>query len=333
MRELAVLAQVNVPVEQTWVWYEFEQTFPDRELLGFFTVQLGGEDVVALALQKVRYHGFSFAWAKHGPVWLVEPTEATERAVTDLLISWLREKSPTLAFVRLHLQWPGIDAHPPVQLVTHDRTVLVELDGGRESINARFKKRMRTQLRQYSRRTPVDISDETDSASQDFAEFHALMQDTATRQGFTPWDEGVYRRLVSVLGAKHARVFAARADGQLVAWALFTLSGSEAAYYYAASTSEGRSAGAPAQILDYAFSELSDEGFEKVDLMGIGSELAPTLSSLTAFKTGFSEQVVSVPAAWDIPVNKTIYSLLISARRTVSGLKSLKSWIMRDRTE
>lgn len=324
MREFAVETHVNVPIEQTWVWAEFEETFPDRNLVGFFGVTVGDETVAILGLTRYEYHGFEFVWAKHGPVWLVENTQELEDAALKVLVKWLKKQRGRTAFLRLHLQFPHANAHPPMQITTYDRTVFVSLADDEATLMSGYKPRTRTMLRGAAKKTPLEFADETERATADMSEYYAIMEETADRQGFHAWSKDVYQNLLETLGKEHARLYAARSDGELAAFTIITLAGVEAIYYYAAANDLGRSKRASAQLLHYACKTLGEEGLTRMDLMGVGSPLAPSLDVLTSFKSGFSKEITDVAPAYDVPVNKTLFKtleLLGSGKSKVNTLK------------
>lgn len=325
MRDLAVQTGVNVPIEQTWVWAEFEETFPDRALVGFFSIIVDGQTVAILGLTRYEYHGFEFVWAKHGPVWLVENTPELERAAVRALVKWLKKKRSRTAFVRLHLAFPSGEAHLPMQITTYDRTVYVALSPEEATLMSGYKPRMRTSIRGAAKKTPLDFADETALAMADMTEYYAIMEETADRQGFNAWSQDVYQSLLETLGHEHARLYTARHEGQLVAFTIVTLAGVEAIYYYAAANELGRTRRASAQLLHWACATLGQEGLVRMDLMGVGSPLAPSLDVLTTFKSGFSKEVVETAPAYDVPVNKTLFralELLGSGKSKVNTLKA-----------
>ncbi len=304
----------DLPVEQTPAWYKFEESLGDRQFLGYFQVIIEGRPAAFLALQKVRYHGLQFLWSKHGPLWLQEPTVRLQEQVVSVLVSWVREILPLTPFIRLHLTSPVCDAQPPFQIVTFDTTVFLDATGTAEEILSRFSRRGRRNLRASWRKTPIDVSDETAAAAEDFSDYHAVMVETAQRQGFSPWPAQLYQSMLENLGAEHARLFAGRVDGELVGWGLFTVSGTQGAYYYAAANEAGRERGSAAQILTRAAEELGSQGVTQIDLMGIGSELAPSLNGLNVFKTAFAKEPTVVAPAWDVPVNKVLFRTLEAAQ-------------------
>lgn len=324
MRERAVAAHVNVPIEQTWVWYEFEETFPGRTLIGFFEIVVEGEPVALVALQRVEYHGFHFLWAKHGPVWLVPVDVELEKRVVETLVAWAKKNARMTPFIRLHLSEPVCGAQPPVQMITYDRTVVLDVTGTPEDVLSRFSAKGRTNVRRSIRRNPVSVTDETEQASADFGPYYRMLAETADRQGFNAWDADVYQNMVRELGPEHVRVFAARDEGgQLCGVSIVTVSGTDSAYYYAATNDLGRSLRAPEQLVFGAASIVGKDGVETLDLMGIGSELSPSLDSLTSFKMKFVKEATEVAPAWDVPVNKAAYRALIGAREGARALRRL----------
>lgn len=69
---------------------------------------------------------------------------------------------------------------------------------------------------------------------------------------------------------------------------------------------------------------LGEAGYEKLDLMGIGNDFAPSLKSLNEFKTKFTKETTQLAAGRDVPVKKTFYSmlrLLQSLRHKMQGKK------------
>ncbi|WRS29588.1 GNAT family N-acetyltransferase [Actinomycetaceae bacterium MB13-C1-2] len=325
LRQLVDDTGESLPIEQTPAWYRFERTFPDRTFLGFFAIYRDADPIALIALQKVEYHGTYFLWAKHGPVWLVSLTPELEAQVASALVDWVKQTHPRAAFLRIHVDEGCEGTHPPMQIVTYDQTVVMSTVGGADGIMAGLKKRGRSYLRQYLRRTPVEVVDETAEAISDFARFHRLMASTASRQSFSAWSSDVYQSMLRELGPEHARLYAALLDGEMVAWAIFTVSGKQGIYYYAASSEAGREVGAPTQILYRAAIALGDQGIEEIDLMGIGSELAPSLMQLNSFKTGFAKEVSEVTPARDLVISMPRYRFLTTIRSGKRVLREVNS--------
>ena len=329
---LLAAVEVSPPIEQTEAWYRFEETLGDREFLGFFEVILAGNPVAVLALQRVEYHGTKFLWSKNGPLWLVEPTLEVQTGVVEVLVSWVKATAPLTPFIRLHLTEPVSGAQPPLQIVTYDRTVVLDSTGGADQIMQRFSKSGRRNLRASLRKTPIEVFDETEEASTDFSKYHEIMQEVAKRQEFNAWPASFYQDMLQGLGSEHSRLFAGRVDGELVAWGIFTLSGNRGSYYYAAANEQGRRRSSSAQVLYSAAQELGKAGVEQIDLMGIGSDLAPSLAHLSAFKRAFAQQETVLAPAWDVPVNHLTYKLLVAGKDATTKLRGLSSALREKRS-
>lgn len=111
--------------------------------------------------------------------------------------------------------------------------------------------------------------------------------------------------MIGALGAEHCRVFASRIDGQVVAWSIVTVEGSYAVRYYAAMRIHVTD-----RLLYAECCMLGSQGITDYDLMGIGSDFAPSLKGLNAFKTKFTETITPVTPARDVPLKKVFYMTL-----------------------
>ncbi|MEE6272139.1 lipid II:glycine glycyltransferase FemX [Georgenia wangjunii] len=310
----ALTADVAVPVEQALVWDAYDRAVPGRRPWKRFAFYCEDELVAVLALSEYTGRGFRYLWAKHGPVWLVEPTPERERALRQRLVAGVRAVDPRLVFVRLHARHPSEDLHELLQSVTYDRTVVVELAGrSDEEILAGMKKRGRRDLRKGMRERPLEVSEETGISAADFAELYAVLQETAERDGFGIHPPGVYTTMLDALGPDVARLFVGRYEGVVEAWALITVHDGACTVYYAASSAAGRSSDAATQLYWEIIRRLRDEGVRTWDLMGVGSDRAPSLEPLTTMKTKFNPEITEVDGAWDVPVRPLAYAALTRA--------------------
>ena len=62
---------------------------------------------------------------------------------------------------------------------------------------------------------------------------------------------------------------------------------------------------------------LGSQGITEYDLMGIGSDFAPSLKGLNEFKCKFTEEITPVAPARDVPIKKVFYTTL----QTVQGVR------------
>lgn len=303
-----------IPVEQAPVWDAYDGLAHGRRPWQRFALRHDGDVVALVSLAWHAGRGFRFLWAKQGPVWLTDPTPELERELRRLLVTGVRRVDPRVAFVRLHAWHPDDDLHPLLQGVTYDATVRLEIAGRSDAdLMAAMKKRGRRDLRKGLREQPVDVTDETTAATTDFDPYYRVLRETAERDGFGIHPAGVYTDMLRALAPAHARVYAARHDGELQAWALLTLNDGEAKVYYAAGTAAGRAHEASMQLYWETIRRLRDEGVRTWDLMGIGSPSFPALESLTTMKTKFAEAPTAVAPAWDVPVWPMYYRGLVVA--------------------
>ncbi|MFC4556516.1 lipid II:glycine glycyltransferase FemX [Georgenia faecalis] len=310
----ALTADVVVPVEQSLVWDAYDRAMPGRRPWKRFAFEVDGRPAAVIALSEYRGRGFRYLWAKHGPVWMCEPTAELERALRTVLVAGVRAVDPGIAFVRLHARHGADDLHELLQSVTYDRTVVVHLDSrSDDDLLAGMKKRGRRDLRKGQREHPVEVREETGLTADDFAELYAVLQETAERDGFGIHPASVYTTMLDALGPGAARVFVGRHDGAIESWVIVTVHDAAATAYYAASSAAGRASDAATQLYWEIIRTLRDEGVRTFDFMGIGSDRAPSLESLTTMKTKFTPEVTAVDGAWDVAVRPLRYAALTRA--------------------
>ena len=324
-------AAIDPPIEQTAEWAEFEESDEDRQALGVFVVEDSAECPRAVfRATRINDHGTHFVWLRHGPVWLGDPSAEEERELVDALVNDMKIIDAGATHIRLDLRFPAEVTILPASMITYDRTVVVdtsissrdlEHDAAAEEILSRFKSRGRRDVRKSIRESGLVCADETERAREDFEEYHAVMRETAERDGFSPWPKATYERMIRILGPNRARVYAGRIEGELVCWAIVTISGARGWYFYAASKSAVSRRLVADRLLLFFCAELALAGVEQVDLMGIGSDVAPGLMSLNTFKTKFSPEIKEVPAAREIVVRPWLYSSVSRARRLVRSLR------------
>ncbi|WP_455139394.1 lipid II:glycine glycyltransferase FemX [Thermophilibacter sp.] len=303
-------------IEQHPVWLDFQATIEGRSPWGL--VELTDDDGARAALCALvcyETHGYRYLRAAHGPAWLREPGADDERAALEALVAYVRERDPHQVFVRLAVAHESELTRPCLSTRPYDTTVVMDLTGGEDEILARMKPRGRRDVRKALRESPALIADETERASASFDEYYRVMCETGERDGFVPAPRSDYENMIATLGPEHCRVMASRVDGELVSWALFTICGQFATHYYAATVSGPvRNLVADAQLFKECL-RAAELGCTTLDLMGIGSELAPEMMNLNVFKTKFAKDGVrSVAPDRDVPIRRTFYAALTKAR-------------------
>lgn len=95
-----------------------------------------------------------------------------------------------------------------------------------------------------------------------------------------------------------------------VVWSIVTVEGSYAVRYYAAMCDAAMRIHVTDRLLYAECCMLGSQGITDYDLMGIGSDFAPSLKGLNAFKTKFTETITPVAPARDVPLKKVFYKTL-----------------------
>lgn len=352
---LSKAENLSLPIEQTTLWAEFEQTIPGREPYGFYRIdedhdkdavieaesndsaqpilheakEFDGTNsdnktssfLCCVAFMKYTTHGFSFLRAHHGPVWRSSPVQEDEQKVIAALADYVKATDASIAFLRIAVKHYAALSEPVLSTVPYNETVKIDLSNpDKEAILATFKSRGRRDVRKSLRESPATFHDETELASQDFTPYYELMVQTAQRDGFAPAPQKDYEHFLRTLGPEHAKVYTSRVAGELVSWSVVTCQGTEAVRYYGASINNHKTRAVDKQVLEEA-AALAALGMKHYDLMGIGSDdFSPSIKPLREFKTKFAQDTVFVAPDRDIPIKKGLYRLLKLFKRIKGGL-------------
>ena len=337
-KRIADDAGCSLPIEQAVVWDAFDDTVPGRAPWGRLVYRgADGQPLALVSFSQMRVRGFTYLWAKHGPVWLHgEPDAGQERELRRLLVAGLRRNAPEVVFVRLHATHPAADLNEVLQTMTYDRTVLLDLDvPDDEALLASFRSRGRRDVRKALRDKTLTFHDESGRVDEVFDELYDILTETGDRDGFRPAPKQAYLDMLHTLGREHARLYVMRRAGRrALAWSLVTVYDGEALRYYAGSSEQGRRLRAADALVYREACRLRAEGVRCYDLMGVDSERVPELAGVREFKNKFvSDGPVDVPGAWDLPVRPRVYTALVHAlrvkRRTADACEALRSRLRR----
>ncbi|NEG70079.1 GNAT family N-acetyltransferase [Bifidobacterium sp. BRDM6] len=314
MEQKAAEAGIELPIEQTAVWADFQSGIPGRKPWGSLLIRdnaNGGDVVAVISLIDMETHGYHYLRSIHGPSWASRPTQEQENDAVQALLKFVRIHDKQVAFLRIDTWHDDDDQYPVLSTVPYSETVVLDLEGGEDGILSRMKSRGRRDVRKALRECPADIADETAQATQDFTDYYHVMVETSQRDGFNPAPMSDYTDMIKALGPDHCRVFAARIDDKVVAWSIVAMHGKTAVYYYASMLSAVRRLHVPDKLLFTVACMLGEQGLEKLDLMGIGNDFAPSLKPLNEFKTKFTKETTAVAAGHDFPIKKTLYRSLV----------------------
>lgn len=317
----------NPPVEQLGAWADYEATIDGRSPWGWVVVEDDGKPVACAAFTQYETHGYKFLRSHHAPVWAAgtEPTPEQETAVLEAIASYVHATDKAQAFMRLAVLHELPVSAPCLSSLPYDTTVIIDVTGGEDAILSRMKPRGRRDVRKSLRECPAECADETALAAADFAPYYQIMCETGARDGFTPAPLSNFQDMVRVLGEEHCRVYAARIDGEVVAWSMVTVSGNRATRYYAATTHEASRARVADKLVLFECEQAAALGCEEYDLMGIGSDFAPETKNLNEFKTKFAKEgTVTIAPDRDVPIKQGFYKALVAAKNLRARVRNIK---------
>jgi len=331
--ELARRSGEPVPIEQSPAWDPYDDAVAARTFWRRLEVLDGDEPVAVIALTEYEGRGFTYLWAKHGPVWIADQTEDAERRLRRALRAYIADHAPHIVFARIHARHAASDLRELLQTVTYDRTVVIDLTPDEDAIFASFGKRRRSGIRKALRDENWDLTDESGLTREQFRELYAIYEETAERDEFGIYDADTYFAMITALG-KHARVFVARrtdagtaeepaTPGRAVAWVIVTVYDGKAMSYYAGANAEARRTNAVMLLRWHVMRVLKAEQVTHYDLMGVDSPRAPQLRSVGDFKRQFAPEV-ETDGAWDVPVKRLRYRALVVALRLKRLLRPLR---------
>ncbi|WP_028263771.1 lipid II:glycine glycyltransferase FemX [Atopobium fossor] len=309
-----------LPIEQTAVWASYQATIEGRRPWGCFIIQQDNKPLAFISLIDFETHGYHYLRSMHGPAWLEHPSQELETEVLETLAEQLKQTDKNLVFMRIDTWYDNL-AVPVLSTVPYNQTVIIPLEGGDEEILKRMKSRGRRDVRKALRECPATCADETKRAYEDFSEYYEVMVDTGKRDGFVPAPLSDYTDMLDALGTDHCRVFAARIEDRVVGWSIVTVNGPFAVRYYAGMRSEVMRMHVTDKLLYSECCMLGAMGITHYDLMGIGSDFAPSLKGLNEFKTKFTNEITPVAAGRDVPLRTMYYKTLTTAKKIRGALR------------
>lgn len=228
------------------------------------------------------------------------------------------------------LKWePGFSvAHDPAQWnfqespqrVQPPRTVLIDITGSDEEIQARMNQGTRRNIRKayknevrYFQATPEDLP-----------KFTQLMLITGERNEFGVHEPGYFELMYRLFVPDHAALFLAEHEGDLLAANFAFGVGDTAVYLEGASNNHKRKLMASYGVQWEAIQWAKERGCTSYDMWGVPDEDHATLEEhfeersdglwgVYRFKRGWGGDVVRSAGAWDFVYNRVIYTAYLAA--------------------
>jgi len=298
---------------QSWGWGEFKAGANWRPLRLALCADDSGQIVAAAQiLQRTLWHLPArlghLAYIPHGPVldWQasVEHGESLAHHFLHTVRTFLAERGTLALLVEPHVQTGtsasqaalaalrdlGFRATRPIQPV---RTIILDIRPEEKVLLAGMKEKWRYNVRLAARKgVEVSIAE----TQEELQAWYALLTTTGERGHFGVHTCEYYRRAWQVLGQRHqARLFLARAEGELLAGIFVGLLGDQAVYLYGAS-SEAQRHLMPNHLLQWeAIRQVREAGATSYDFWGIPAtdQSDEAMAGVYRFKSGWGGRVVS----------------------------------------
>ena len=202
----------------------------------------------------------------------------------------LEAGTPGARAARECLRELGFREAQPVQPV---RTIALDVRPGEETLLAQMKEKWRYNVRLAARK---GVEVEVAGTLEELQAWYALLQTTGERDDFGIHTFDYYRRVWQILGPRgQARLFLARAEGELLAGIFVGLLGREAMYLYGASGNARRNL-MPNYLLQWeAIRWTREAGADLYDFWGIPAtdQADEAMTGVYRFKSGWGGRVVS----------------------------------------
>ena len=304
---------VVIPLEQTPYWADFERKL-GRTPYGIWAY-FDGDKLVATAsfLRSARRLRPSLV-VVNGPTWFTVRTHQAEARLVATIQQQFREDTAVdPLYVRMQVEHPQPPVTGPLEHGWYEREIVVDLTPDTDAIFASFRSNARNLIRKAEKLgVQVRTIERADWAEVFRTELFPIMQETASRDGFSSFESTFYETLLTELG-DYLRLMVAYVEGRPVSWLITTEYRGYSVYYFAASSAGARKTNAPYLLLWEAFKVLKAAGNTACGLTGIVSENYPDLINVTTFKRNFSKTVVTIPTTYDIPLHPLRYRVISSA--------------------
>lgn len=308
-------------MQSSW-WVDFRYT------CGFenFAVALkAGGDIVggAVVLKYSFTEDCCFYYIQDGPVLPPDPFAAEEvfQAILEVIEGYRKTELQAVSHLRIEPRWlslppfaSGFRAIPPLAdcyLEARD-TRCIDLRPAEAAILAQMKPKGRYNIG-VARRHGVAIVEDT--SAQGLADFQAIYEETAERQGMAAKPRDYFETLVSLLSSsQRGSLFFAEYQGTRLATALVVYFGARATYFFGGSRDIQRHAMAPYLLHFEIMRKAKALGHRWYDLWGIAptNETDHPWQNFTIFKAKFGGVELHLVPTLDYVYDAAAYGQYLS---------------------
>lgn len=305
------LAPVVIPIEQTPEWGAFNDSVKSRDFIGSFAYNNSDGTLVAIA-SATLYHerGRDWIWIKHGPLFAAAPnTDVIKKMCATLKQQFQSIESSKPLFIRLSLPNKVAPLRLPFEHTMYDETVILDLKKDEAELLSDMNQSGRRGIRK-AEKAGVVIEEATKNVAQVFEEkCYPILKETGDRDGFGIHPLSLYVNMIEKL-PKLTRLYVAKEDDKVIAWALTTEYDNQSMYYYGGSNRTAHETSAAYLLHWEIIKAMKQRGNLTYDFMGIAGEHFKSLAKVTQFKLKFSKEITKVAPTFDLPLQPKKYALL-----------------------
>lgn len=314
----AALVPVIVPLEQSPSWGQFNNAVEGRTYLGSFRYDDQDGKLIALAsviLYKER--GRNWIWIKHGPVFAQTPsTDVIKKMCATLKLQFTNYDNLSPVFIRVNMPGKAGSLVLPFEHTMYDETVIIDLTKSEEELFAGMSQSGRQGVRKAIKNQIMVEEVSTNTADYFEKQCYPILKETGERDGFGIHPLKIYTTMLENL--PESKLYVARHNDTIEAWAIITEYNKVAMYYYGGSSAVARETSAAYALHWEIMKTMKARGNSYYDLMGIAGKHFQALKNVTQFKTKFSKNIVKIPITYDLPLQPVKYralSVAIKAKR------------------
>ena len=302
---------------QTSWWIDFRSTY-EFEHFGATLRDENGLAGGAVILKFQHTEESCFYYIQDGPV--LPPDKSDAEAVFEAVLEVIEERRKTepcvVSHLRIEPRWlyvpdfvRGFRSVPPLAdhyLETRD-TRCIDLRPCESAILAQMKPKGRYNIG-VARRHGVSIVEDT--SERGLADFQAIYEETAARQGMEAKPPDYFETLLALAcPGNHASLFFAEYQGERLATALVLYFGPRATYFYGGSRTLNRHVMAPYLMHFEIMLKAKARGHERYDLWGIAPPNQPDhpWQNFSAFKAKFGGEEVHLVPTLDLVFDAGAY--------------------------
>ncbi len=192
-----------------------------------------------------------------------------EKAVFLRVEPGLVEKGPEKFGLRLNYDWRKAGFRAAHAHYQPENTLIIDLKETEQEILAQMKPKGRYNIKLAEKKgVEVLLAGRDLPEKEAVTEFHRILSETTSRDGFAGHTPSYYQEMLEKLGEKQVKLYLARFEGKIIAGIMVTFYGDLAIYYFGASANQYRNVMAPYLLQWEAIKTAKKAGQSWYDFLG-----------------------------------------------------------------